>query len=783
MSDIERQIRRETDAVENGRLRRSKNREYQLATDFKPAKDLVANCLHSLSQAILDLQMKLKTSEYRKLPAWGTAFLALSHEKHAVIILATALNAICRSQYQDGVAPARTPVSFEIGEWCRTERMLDCAEQRHVDVATELLPRSRTRDARRRSNEFARRLDNKDDWDTDDISYILGEKHISLALQHARFDGQPIFEVKMTREGVGKRMKTTERIALTPTAADWIASHPAALASLPVPIYTPMVVPPRPFTSHSADGGYLRLPLKPLKHEPRGRAQKLFQKADLSRVLVAGNALQNTDYRMNKVVCDVMRRVCESGHLSFGLQTKTSDELRAHKHLMALRMPLAEELLPEPRIYFPWQFDHRSRAYPVPQLIDPQSNHWGRSLLLFGVGKELGERGAYWLKIHIVNCFWKGNKVSFEQRIAWFDQHEQEILAFANNPLGDHPLRDKADKPWLFFAACHEWKCYIEAGPGFRSHLPISMDGSCNGYQHLSALGRDPHGGAAVNLVPDDYPHDIYLEVAEIVSIKVQIDAQYGKGREARARQGEALRDDREAARQLLGKIDREVVKPGTMTSVYGATRGTIYEQLLEMKVIKACEDPKKCARYLATILKESIPDVAIEASKIMNWLRKIARTLAKAGLGMAWTSPAGFPVVHEIREPKEVRIATADRRITLHKYDPKRKIDWRQQVNGVVAHLVHSLDAAHMMLTVNRLHSHGLRHFAMIHDSYGVHAADVDLLNRVLREEFVGMYSELVMSNFFMEVLKSSPVGLPSLPAPGTLDIRQVLDSPYFFA
>jgi DNA-directed RNA polymerase len=38
-------------------------------------------------------------------------------------------------------------------------------------------------------------------------------------------------------------------------------------------------------------------------------------------------------------------------------------------------------------------------------------------------------------------------------------------------------------------------------------------------------------------------------------------------------------------------------------------------------------------------------------------------------------------------------------------------------------------------------------------------------------------------MSNFFMEVLKSSPVGLPSLPAPGTLDIRQVLDSPYFFA
>jgi len=332
-------------------------------------------------------------------------------------------------------------------------------------------------------------------------------------------------------------------------------------------------------------------------------------------------------------------------------------------------------------------------------------------------------------------------------------------------------LRDKADKPWLFFAGCHEWKRYREVGPGFRSHLPISMDGSCNGYQHLSALGRDQHGGSAVNLVPDDYPHDIYLEVAEIGSIKVQIDAQYLEG------------DEREAARQLLGKIDRDVVKPATMTVPYGVTRGTIYEQLLETKVIQSCKDPEKCARYLAKILEESIPDVAVEASKIMKWLRTIARTLAKAGLGLAWTSPAGFPVVHEIREPKEVRLSTADRRITIHKEDQKRKIDWRKQVDGIVAHLVHSLDAAHMMLTVNRLHSHGLRHFAMVHDSFGVHASDVDLLHRVLREEFVGMYSEPVMSNFFMELLKSSPVALPSLPEPGTLDIRQVLDSPYFFA
>src|SRR5205823_436104 len=166
-----------------------------------------------------------------------------------------------------------------------------------------------------------------------------------------------------------------------------------------------------------------------------------------------------------------------------------------------------------------------------------------------------------------------------------------------------------------------------------------------------------------------------------------------------------------------------------------------------------------------------------------MKWLRAIARILAKAGLGMAWTSPAGFPVVHEVREPKEVRLATADSTIIIYEDNPARKIDWRKQVDGIVAHLVHSLDAAHMMLTVNRLHTEGLRHFAMVHDSFGVHACDVDRLNRVLREEFVAMYSEPVMMNFFKQQFEGTRVFLPSLPPPGKLDILQVLESPYFFA
>jgi DNA-directed RNA polymerase len=195
-------------------------------------------------------------------------------------------------------------------------------------------------------------------------------------------------------------------------------------------------------------------------------------------------------------------------------------------------------------------------------------------------------------------------------------------------------------------------------------------------------------------------------------------------------------------------------------------------------------QDPEKCGIYLAKLLVECIPEVAVEAGRIMEWLRKVAGIIAKRNRGMVWTTAAGLVVVHENRKPKEVRLATADHKILALQQDDKRKIDVRKQVDGIVAHLVHSMDAAHMMRTIHRLYAEGIRHFAMVHDSYGVHACDVDLLNRILREEFVRIYSEPVLQNFLDQQRKAHPgIELPDPPQTGGLDIQQVLSSPYFFA
>ena len=78
----------------------------------------------------------------------------------------------------------------------------------------------------------------------------------------------------------------------------------------------------------------------------------------------------------------------------------------------------------------------------------------------------------------------------------------------------------------------------------FISRLPVSVDGTCNGLQHLSMLMRDEVGGKATNLIPGEGPQDIYQQVAD-------------------------------EANRLLGqsKVSRKMAKRPTMTLPYGSTQ------------------------------------------------------------------------------------------------------------------------------------------------------------------------------------------------------------------
>jgi DNA-directed RNA polymerase len=797
VNKIERQRQIESDSVRDGCVRWCQSAEYQQAADTKPYRNLIGIAWRELADAIRAEQDILKTSKKAKLPAWGLPLLSLGHEQMALITLGTLFNMITRSEFDTCLPPRITPVAYEIGQRCRIERLADLANHREVNVAEVLLSRNRNRNAAKRAAELAVVVDDEDDWANNFRAHHLGEKLISLALQSAVFDDKAIFELMEDREGSGKGLKKMQRIGLTEAAETWIGEQTPEALDLFNPVYVPMIAEPRPWTSLS-EGGYLVTPTKLFKRQTGKRAQQRLEKADLSPVYAAVNALQNTPYRINQAVCRFQRDAWIAGLPFFGLRRE--DQLKGLQKMMAFRFGQSVRLSAEEKFYFPRQVDHRGRVYPVPQLMNPQSDHIGRAQIEFADGKPLGERGAYWLRIHLANCYWKKKKVSFKKRLAWVQENEEEILSFATNPLLEaspriHRFWTEADQPWLFLAACLEWARYKEEGPGMISHLPISMDGSCNGYQHLSAMGLDPIGGRATNLMPFDDPEDIYQRVSDLVCRRMECEARARAERERESAKPQSKcaassnaaagnGANAGAARQLLPIMDRELAKNATMTTPYGVTLRTIYKALCEKDAITALKDSEKCAMYLAKLLVECIPEVAVEAGRIMEWLREVAGIIAKQNRGMMWITPVGFVVLHENRKPKEARLATADRTILVYHQDDKQKVDVRKQVDGIVAHLVHSMDAAHMMRTINRLYAEGIRHFAMVHDSYGVHAYDVDLLNRILREEFVRIYSEPVLQNFLDQQRKAhSGIALPDPPQTGDLDIQQVLSSPYFFA
>ena len=84
----------------------------------------------------------------------------------------------------------------------------------------------------------------------------------------------------------------------------------------------------------------------------------------------------------------------------------------------------------------------------------------------------------------------------------------------------------------------------------------------------------------------------------------------------------------------------------------------------------------------------------------------------------------------------------------------------------------------------------HRLKPFSLIHDSYSVHACDVDVLHKVLREEFRDIYSvnqleflkDLFNNQLMMHDTKTK-IEVDTAALMGEYDIEEVLEAEYFFS
>lgn len=604
--------------------------------------------------------------------------------------------------------------------------------------------------------------------------------------------------------------KDAPKMMLTAQAEKFL-QEAHARSEILFPINVPMVVRPKPWTN-PFDGGYLTIRHNLVKSNNKAYLDEL-KVWDMPAVYNAVNALQDTKWAINNGILRLMKEVWDAGGYLGGLPKRdplplpkypenyndlTEDEQRnisraynqvkeenfrmmSKRITMINRLAMAEQFAEYEAIYFPHSLDWRGRVYPMSGYLHPQADDSGKALLQFAEGKPLGETGAYWLAVHLANTFGV-DKVSFEERVKWVEDNSDMILECAMNPLDGSREWAKADSPWMFLAACMEWMGYAMQGESYVSHIPVSWDGSCNGLQNFSAMLRDEKGGRATNLVPQDKPADVYGEVAKAASVIIDVDTSAGN----------------EMAALWQDKVTRKWAKRNTMTMPYGSGKYGFRTQLEEElrkfwyeqgERYLSGGDDFHASLYLADVMYTAISNTVVAARQAMDWLQATARVAAKEGKPIHWTTPAGFLVVQDYKVELGERIDfnLLDKRITLTVVKEGDALDTRKQAQGISPNFVHSMDASHMMLTVNACLDEGVTAFAMIHDSYGTHAADAETLSRVLREQFVHQYQTNVLEEFREEVLTILPEekhgDVPPVPPMGTLDLEAVLDSEYFFA
>lgn len=496
-------------------------------------------------------------------------------------------------------------------------------------------------------------------------------------------------------------------------------------------------------------------------------------------------------------------------------------------------MGLAEFLAEHEAFWMPHSLDFRGRVYAVPHFNHQRSDHM-KALFRFADGVPIGPEGGDWLMIHLANCgdFGKASKKPFAERIAWVRDNELDILMCARDPQGTYDYWSQADSPFCFLQACFEYDEWMRSGfsQDFPSTIAIAADGSCSGLQHYSAITRSAQEAHHVNLTPRDTVGDIYQVVADAA-------VPYLEGLAADGLENKG----RVASLILANGFGRSEVKRNVMTYFYGSARFGMRDQHLEdtmrpiadkvsmgelekhpYAILAEREDKESgrktwmldggysCAHLMANATFDAVVSVAPKADEAASWIQSVAAALAHESLSLVWRTQTGMPVVQRYSEYTSKRIefwlynrsvsvaGSHDKELgtgevlsriqMLIREAPTKRVEKKRMRSASSPNVIHSMDGAHLQRSVTMAHAEGIRHFAMIHDSFGTHAGNMAAFSRIIREAFISCYESYCpleeLDRYARSVLSDEGAEkLPPLPVKGDLDLNSISDSLYAFA
>jgi DNA-directed RNA polymerase len=567
----------------------------------------------------------------------------------------------------------------------------------------------------------------------------------------------------------------------------------------------------------------------------------------LQRYVQTINYMQKTEWELNRPILTLLRKLTGDpeyliqwqhtffGVLPFntitddmpkGLQKKLKQENdRGNRVVEGLHYTLREALMYEEAetLWFTWFIDYRGRFYPRAGLLSPQGNKIAKALLQFKNGSRLlSQRQVDLYKMEVVKMF-GFDKLPLPERLNKFTELEPIILEVGEAVLkGEHPEHHKVwggnKESVQCLAYCVEWFKIHKNPLGSLVHLPVTIDGTCNGLQHISAMLLDKDMGESVNLLPSDKPQDIYGEAVIIGKRNlVQLDVmKYAEDKLNRDR-NKKLKDKKQEVPEVtirdikkyaavIGEVKqfwlrqdltRKITKTAVMTIPYGSTIRTQRENILQnigMFPIPQDETGKQLVIYKEVLIDcfaLGVAEATKSADKLQKFLRSYIKDMQEAspekdsGIDMfhIFNSPFGLPitsprkgVAHEEIVKLGVKFPSLIRRLRISELPKTFVPNIEKLKSGCSPNLIHSYDSCHLIMTLEKFEfQYGDQNVWMVHDSYGCSPAHMEVMMTEARNMFVELHKEYPLNSCLQHPYKM-------LQSYGGLDLEEVKKSDYFF-
>ena len=450
-----------------------------------------------------------------------------------------------------------------------------------------------------------------------------------------------------------------------------------------------------------------------------------------------------------------------------------------------LAISIAKKYKDEEVIYFPHSFDFRGRVYPLPIGLSPQGSDAVKSLLLYKNTKELDVDGLKWSWAYLASLYGE-DKLDFEDRII-----KGKELLFADYK--------EADEPYQFLSHQLEMQKY-SIDNTYVPNVRIHLDACNSGSQFTSAITGDLSGCEATNVIPsyDEEDNQVRKDAYLLVSERALelCNKKISKAGDKKTKQMF------EFFKRLLVENGRKICKVPVMVSNYGGTTGgrteILWNIFRELKVERKWIT-KKVAAQFSKLIGDSITGTLKGGKAFETYIHKMNNLVAKNNVPIEWTTSDGFRVVHvknKELKPKQVTCMLPGMRksTVIIKRLFSEDVSAPKMKSAISPNYIHSLDAELLRRVALRMKQEGIVDSDWIHDSFGCHPNDVDLMLDITKEEFGDLVlrdplnvldeelrSQMIMDDKTIEQLEENKI--PRLKEFEIKDIEKVWTSDWFFS